>query len=41
MKGKVTVQSTATVSADGKHLTLKRTYVGMKGAPSELLEFTR
>jgi len=41
MKGKVTVQSTATVSADGKHLTLKRTYVSMKGAPTELLEFTR
>jgi hypothetical protein len=41
LHGKVTVQSTALVSADGKHLTLKRTYVGMKGAPSELLEFTR
>lgn len=41
MKGKVTVQATATVSADGKHLTLKRTYVGTKGAPSETLEFTR
>ena len=40
-KGKVTVQSTATVSADGKHLTLKRTYVGMKGAPTETLEFGR
>ena len=41
MKGKVTVQSAATVSADGKHLTLKRTYVSMKGAPVEVLEFTR
>jgi hypothetical protein len=41
MKGKVMVQTAATVSADGKHLTMKRTYVGMKGAPSELLEFTR
>lgn len=41
LKGKVTVQSTASVSADGKHLTLKRTYVGMKGAPTEVLEFTR
>ena len=41
LKGKVTVHSTATVSADGKHLTLKRTYVGMKGAPTEVLEFTR
>lgn len=41
MKGKVTVQSTAMVSADGKHLTLKRTYVARKGAPTELLQFTR
>jgi hypothetical protein len=41
LHGKVTVQSTASVSADGKHLTLKRTYVGMKGAPTEVLEFTR
>lgn len=40
-KGKVTVQSTGTVSADGKHLTLKRTYVATKGAPTEVLEFTR
>jgi hypothetical protein len=39
--GKVTVQSTATVSSDGKHLTLKRTYVALKGAPTEVLEFTR
>lgn len=41
MKGKVTVQSTAMVSADGKHLTLSRTYVGRKGAPRETLQFTR
>jgi len=41
LHGKVTVQSTATVSADGKHLTLKRTYVGTKGAPTEVLEFAR
>ena len=41
LHGKVTVQSTATVSADGKKLTLKRTYVGRKGAPTEVLEFTR
>jgi hypothetical protein len=41
LHGKVTVQSTAAVSADGKHLTLKRTYVGMKGSPTEVLEFTR
>lgn len=39
--GKLTVQSTATVSADGKHLTLKRTYVTRKGKPSEVLEFDR
>ena len=41
MKGRVTVQSTATVSPNGKHLTLKRSYVTMKGAPTEVLEFTR
>jgi hypothetical protein len=41
LHGKVTVQSTATVSADGKHLTLKRTYVAMKGNPTEVLEFDR
>jgi hypothetical protein len=41
MHGKVTVQSTAKISADGKHLTLKRTYVGTKGKPVETLEFTR
>jgi opacity protein-like surface antigen len=41
MKGKVTVRSTGTVSADGKHLTLKRSYVSLKGAPTEVLEFTR
>lgn len=41
LHGKVTVHSKATVSADGKHLTLKRTYVGEKGAPTEVLEFTR
>lgn len=41
MKGKVTVQSTATVSTDGKHLTITRTYVGLKGTPTETLEFAR
>jgi|SRR5947209_4971755 len=41
LNGNVTVQSTGTVSADGKHLTLKRTYVSLKGAPTEVLEFTR
>lgn len=41
MKGKVTVQSDATVSADGKHLTIKRTYVAQKGSPTETLVFDR
>jgi hypothetical protein len=41
MKGKVTVQSDAIVSADGKHLTIKRTYVAQKGAPTETLVFDR
>ncbi|WP_344697779.1 hypothetical protein [Sphingomonas limnosediminicola] len=41
LKGKTTVKSVATISADGKQLTLKRTYVGMKGAPTEVLVFTR
>jgi hypothetical protein len=41
MRGKVTVQSAGTVSADGKRLTLNRTYVRMKGAPTEVLKFTR
>ena len=41
LHGKPTVQTTAMVSADGKHLTLRRTYVAMKGSPSEVLEFDR
>jgi len=41
MKGKVTVHSTATVSADGKHLTLKRVYVAQNGSPTETLVFDR
>jgi hypothetical protein len=41
LHGKATVHTIATVSADGKHLTLKRTYVAMKGTPTEVLEFTR
>lgn len=41
LHGKLTVQTTGTVSADGKHLTLKRTYVALKGKPSEVLEFDR
>ena len=41
LHGKLTVQSTATVSADGKHLTLTRKMVGLKGAPTDVLEFDR
>jgi hypothetical protein len=39
--GKLTVESSATVSPDGKHLTLTRHFVAMKGAPTEVLEFDR
>ena len=41
LHGKPSVESTATVSADGKHLTLKRKMVRMKGAPTDILEFDR
>ncbi|MEA3079196.1 MAG: hypothetical protein QOF05_604 [Sphingomonadales bacterium] len=41
LKGKLTVQSTATVSADGKHLTLTRKMLRYKGAPTDTLEFGR
>ncbi len=41
LKGKLTVQSTATVSADGKHLTLSRKMLAMKGAPTDVLMFDR
>jgi hypothetical protein len=41
LKGKVAVQSTATVSADGKHLTLSRKMLRTKGAPTDVLEFDR
>jgi len=40
LHGKTTVQSVATVSADGRHLTLRK-YVAMKGAPTEVLEYDR
>ncbi|MEA3081873.1 MAG: hypothetical protein QOD54_1541 [Sphingomonadales bacterium] len=39
--GKLSVQSTATVSADGKHLTIKRKMLRLKGAPTDVLEFDR
>jgi hypothetical protein len=41
LHGKLTVQSTGTVSADGKHLTLKRKMLRFKGAPTDVLEFDR
>jgi hypothetical protein len=41
LHGKPSVQSTATVSADGKHLTIKRKMLRMKGAPTDVLEFDR
>lgn len=41
LHGKLTVQSRAMVSADGKHLTLTRTYVAMKGRPIDVLAFDR
>ena len=41
LKGKPSVESTATVSKDGKHLTLKRKMLRLKGAPTDVLEFDR
>jgi len=41
LHGKLTVQSTATVSADGKHLTLNRKMLRIKGAPADVLAFSR
>jgi len=41
LHGKLTVQSTATVSPDGKHLTLTRKMLRLKGAPTDVLEFDR
>jgi hypothetical protein len=39
--GKLSVQSTATVAANGKHLTIKRKMLRLKGAPTDVLEFDR
>ena len=39
--GKASAESVAAVSADGKHLTLTRKMVGLKGAPTDVLEFSR
>ena len=41
LNGKPSVESTATVTADGKHLTIKRKMLRMKGAPTDVLEFDR
>jgi opacity protein-like surface antigen len=39
--GKPSAESTATVSADGKHLTITRKILRIKGAPTDMLEFDR
>ena len=41
LNGKPSVESRATVTADGKHLTIKRKMLRMKGAPTDVLEFDR
>ena len=41
LHGKLAVKSTATVSADGKHITLSRKMIRLKGAPTDVLEFDR
>jgi opacity protein-like surface antigen len=41
LHGKPSVESTATVSADGKHLTLERKMLRLKDAPTDVLEFDR
>lgn len=41
LHGKLSVQSTATVSADGKHLTINRKMLRVKGTPTDMLEFDR
>lgn len=41
LHGKPSAESRATVSADGKHLTLTRKMVRMKGAPTDVLQFDR
>ncbi len=38
---KLTVQSVATVSADRKHLTIRRKMLTMEGEPTDVLEFDR
>lgn len=41
LQGKVSAESIASISADGKHLTVKRKMVRMKDAPTDILEFDR
>ena len=41
LHGKLSVRSAATVSADGKHLTINRKMLRIKGAPTDVLEFDR
>lgn len=41
LNGKPSVESTATVTADGKHLTIRRKMLRIKGAPTDVLEFDR
>ncbi len=41
LHGKLSVQTVAMVSADGKHLTISRKMLRMKGAPTDALEFDR
>ena len=41
LHGKPSVESIAKVSADGKHLTLQRKMLRLKGAPTDMLEFDR
>jgi len=41
LHGKPSVESIATVSSDGKHLTLNRHMLRLKGAPTDSLEFDR
>ncbi|MCL6728997.1 hypothetical protein [Sphingomonas hankyongi] len=41
LHGKASTESKAAVSADGKHLTLTRKMLRLKGAPTDVLEFSR
>jgi hypothetical protein len=41
LHGKTTIAGTAAVTADGKHLTLKRTMLTVKGTPTDVLKFDR